>query len=245
MKLFKNKKTGKMYVTLSEKKDCLVGFDGVPYTGSSDDVEEVSTTASAQDFRRLHIVEETFSAGCDKDWHLKDILYVPVDGKDVAFRVEHISDEKVYFVAVDAVGKSNMTNMNDYLDAYLAKMPESLVNIMCEIEHCADGNLVRRSKLTLLSRKNVKDDEFKYDLNGADDILFDGLQTEAECCKNLDGETMYYWLDTPTSSPYADNSTNFMNVSSNGYPSYNTNASSTGAVVPCFSIRKQQKADCE
>lgn len=54
MKLFKNKKTGKMYVTLSEEKDYLVGFDGVPYTGSSDDVEEVSTTASAQDFRRLH-----------------------------------------------------------------------------------------------------------------------------------------------------------------------------------------------
>lgn len=234
MKLFKNKKTGKMYVTLSEKKDCLVGFDGVPYTGSSDDVEEVSTTASAQDFRRLH-----------KDWHLKDILYVPVDGKDVAFRVEHISDEKVYFVAVDAVGKSNMTNMNDYLDAYLAKMPKSLVNIMCEIEHCADGNLVRRSKLTLLSRKNVKDDEFKYDLNGADDILFDGLQTEAECCKNLDGETMYYWLDTPTSSPYAGNSTGFTLVNIYGNPSYNYNASYTYAVVPCFSIRKQQKADCE
>lgn len=245
MKLFKNKKTGKMYVTLSEEKDCLVGFDGIPYTGSSDDVEEVSTTASAQDFRRLHIVEETFSAGCDKDWHLKDILYVPVDGKDVAFRVEHISDEKVYFVAVDAVGESNMNNMNDYLDAYLAKMPENLVDIMCEMEHCADGNLVRRSKLTLLSRKNVKDSEFKYDLNGADDILFDGLQTEAECCKNLDGETMYYWLDTPTSSPYADYSAYFMSVYYFGLPYYTTSASSTFAVVPCFSIRKQQKADCE
>ena len=64
MKLFKNKKTGKMYVTLSEEKDCLVGFDGVPYTGSSDDVEEVSTTASAQDFRRLHEEANGFSIGC-------------------------------------------------------------------------------------------------------------------------------------------------------------------------------------
>ena len=245
MKLFKNKKTGKMYVTLSEEKDCLVGFDGVPYTGSSDDVEEVSTAASAQDFRRLHIVEETFSAGCNKDWHLKDILYVPVDGKDVAFRVEHISDEKVYFVAVDAVGESSMNNMNDYLDAYLTKMPESLVNIMCEMEHCADGNLVRRSKLTLLSRKNIKDSEFKYDLNGADDILFDGLQTEAERCKNLDGETAIYWLDTPTSSPDADGSANFMNVNNGGNPGINNSASGSNAVVPCFSIRKQQKADCE
>ena len=64
MKLFKNKKTGEMYVTLSEEKDCLVGFDGVPYTGSSDDVEEVSTTASAQDFRRLHEEANGFSIGC-------------------------------------------------------------------------------------------------------------------------------------------------------------------------------------
>ena len=64
MKLFKNKKTGKMYVTLSEEKDCLVGFDGIPYTGSSDDVEEVSTTASAQDFRRLHEEANGFSIGC-------------------------------------------------------------------------------------------------------------------------------------------------------------------------------------
>ena len=245
MKLFKNKKTGKMYVTLSEEKDCLVGFDGVPYTGSSDDVEEVSTAASAQDFRRLHIVEETFSAGCDKDWHLKDILYVPVDGKDVAFRVEHISDEKVYFVAVDAVGESNMNNMNDYLDAYLAKMPENLVNIMCEMEHCADGNLVRRSKLTLLSRKNIKDSEFKYDLNGADDILFDGLQTEAERCKNLDGETAIYWLDTPTSSPLVGHSTTFVYVNYGGTPYNSYDATVALAVVPCFSIRKQHKADCE
>ena len=55
---------------------------------------------------------------------------------------------------------------------------------------------------------------------------------------------MYYWLDTPTSSPYADNSTSFMIVHYKGYPSYYL-ASYTYAVVPCFSIRKQHKADCE
>lgn len=245
MKLFKETKTGEIFFAPTDRKDFLMRFDGAIVVGNTSDLEEVDTKPVKQNFRRLHVVEESFSFGCDKDWHLKDILYVPVDGKDVAFRVEHISDEKVYFVAIDAVGKSSMTNMNDYLDAYLAKMPESLVNIMCEMEHCADGNLVRRSKLTLLSRKNVKDSEFKYDLNGADDILFDGLQTEAECCKNLDGETMCYWLDTPTSSPYAGNSAYFVNVSHYGYPGSGGNAIGTGAVVPCFSIRKQQKADCE
>ena len=244
MKLFKDEH-GEMFLAPTGQVEFLLSFDGKLIIGNEEMYKEVSTTASKQDFRRLHIVEETFSIGCDKDWHLKDVLYVPVDGKDVAFRVEHISDEKVYFVAVDAVGESSMNNMNDYLDAYLEKMPESLVNIMCEMEHCADGNLVRRSKLALLSRKNVKDSEFKYDLNGADDILFDGLQTEAERCKNLDGETVIYWLDTPTSSPTAGGSTYFVLVYGIGYPYGNYSASHAYAVVPCFSIRKQQKADCE
>ena len=56
---------------------------------------------------------------------------------------------------------------------------------------------------------------------------------------------MYYWLDTPTSSPYAGYSAYFVFVSSNGNPSTNHYATYTFAVVPCFSIRKQQKADCE
>lgn len=244
MKLFKETKTGEIFLAPTGSKDFLMRFDGTVVVGNISDLEEVDTNPVKQNFRRLHIVEEKFSFGDDQDWHLKDVLYVPVDGKDVAFRVEHISDEKVYFVAIDTVGKSSMTNMNDYLDAYLAKMPESLVNIMCEMEHCADRNLVRRSKLTLLSRKNVKDSEFKYDLNGADDILFDGLQTEAERCKNFDGETAWYWLDTPYSSPYVTNSTNFCCVDNYGYVT-NVGANYSYAVVPCFSIRKKRKADCE
>lgn len=81
--------------------------------------------------------------------------------------------------------------------------------------------------------------------NGADDILFDGLLTEAERCKNFDGETEWYWLDTPYSSPIASASTYFMGVSYGGYPSTSNYASGTFAVVPCFSIRKKRKADCE
>lgn len=200
-------------------------------------------SVSANDFSRLHIVEESFSFGRDQDWHLKDVLYVPVDGEEVAFRVEHISDDKVYFVAVDAVGKSDMNDMNNFLDGYLKKLPEDLVRNMCEIEHRIKGNLVRRSKLTLLSRGNISDTNGRC--NGADDILFDGLKTEAECCKNFDGETEWYWLDTPTGSPLAFDSANFMGVHSNGTPYYTTNASNAHAVVPCFSIRKKRKAACE
>lgn len=202
-----------------------------------------SVSVLANDFRRLHVVEESFSFGCDQDWHLKDVMYVPVDGEEVAFRVEHISDDKVYFVAVDAVGKSTMKNMNNFLDDYLKKLPENLVRNMCEIEHKVEGNLVRRSKLTLLSRGNISDTNGRC--NGIDDILFDGLLTEAERCKNVDGETEWYWLDTPSNSSLASDSTYFMSVYTSGSPYNNSGASNTYAVVPCFSIRKKRKAACE
>lgn len=78
-----------------------------------------------------------------------------LDGRkeDVAFRVEHISDEKIYFVAVDAVGKSTLKNINSFLDDYLNKMPKDLVTMMCQNEHCFGDDVVRKSKLTLLSEK--------------------------------------------------------------------------------------------
>lgn len=242
MKLFKETKTGEIFFAPTDSKDFLMRFDGAIVVGNTSDLEEVDTKPVKQNFRRLHVVEESFSFGCDQDWHLKDVLYVPVDGKEVAFRVEHISDDKVYFVAVDAVGKSTMKNMNNFLDDYLKKMPEDLVRNMCEIEHKVEGNLVRRSKLTLLSRGNISDTNGRC--NGVDDILFDGLLTEAERCKNLDGETEWYWLDTPYSSPFASYSTTFMGVGTSGSPYYSS-ASDTNAVVPCFSIRKKRKADCE
>lgn len=185
MKLFRNKNTEEMYISLTDSKDNLMDFNGNIITCSTEDYEEVNTKPKKQEFHRLHIVEESFDLRefCYKEWHLKDVLYVPVDNgygkEDVAFRVEHISDEKIYFVAVDAVGRSNMKDMNNFLDNYLKKMPKDLVTMMCQNEHLIDGNLVRKSKLTLLSRKNVSESEWDYECNGADDITFDGLKTEA------------------------------------------------------------------
>lgn len=237
MKLFRNKNTEEMYISFTDNKDNLVDFNGNTIICSTEDYEEVNTKPKKQEFRRLHIVEDVFCLEeiYYKDWHLKDILYVPVDGKEVEFRVEHITDDKIYFVAVEAVGKSTMEDVNSFLDDYLKKMPENLVTMMCQNEHSIDGNIVRKSKLTLLSRKNVSESEWDYECNGADDITFDGLKTEAERCKNFDGETEWYWIDTPRSSSNATSSTNFWNVASYGNVK-DHNVNTTGAVVPCFSI---------
>lgn len=246
MRLFKDKVTEKLWVEMCEGGN-LIDFAGHSYVGDISELIEVNTDPNKKEFRRQYIVEEKFNIDIDQNWHLKDVLFVPVEGKDVAFRVEHISEDRIYFVAVDAVGESTMLNMNKYLDDYLGKMPKALVNVMCEIEHVVDGNTIRKSKLTLLSGKNVLS-EAKHGYTGADDIEFCGLKTEAERCKNLNGETVWYWLDTPWErSPHVDSSTNFINVNIGGWPNYNYfggNAANTNAVVPCFAIARKPKAGC-
>lgn len=243
MRLFKDKVTEKLWVEMCEGGN-LIDFAGHSYNGDIDELIEVNTDPNSKEFCRQHIVEEKFNIDADQNWHLKDILFVPVEGKDVAFRVEHISKDKVYFVAVDAVGESTMLNMNKYLDDYLEKMPKALVNQMYEMEHVVDGNTIRKSKITLLSGKNVSS-EAKHDYTGADDIEFDGLKTEAERCKNFNGETAYYWLDTPWKrSPQVDSSTNFIRVDIGGWTNCYYNATVTSAVVPCFAIARKPKAGC-
>ena len=240
MKLFKDKATEKLWVEMCEGGN-LIDFAGHSYDGDIGELVEVNTDPNKKEFHRQHIVEEKFNIDTDQNWHLKDVLFVPVEGKEVAFRVEHISKDKVYFVAVDAVGESTMVKMNKCLDDYLEKMPKALVNQMCSIEHAVDGNTIRKSKLALLSGKNVSS-EVKHDYTGADDIEFEGLKTEAERCKNLNGETVWYWLDTPWErSPHVDSSTYFIYVGIGGWPGSYYYATNTYAVVPCFSIARKPK----
>lgn len=130
-----------------------------------------------------------------------------------------------------------MKDMNNFLDNYLKKIPKDLVTMMCQNEHLIDGNLVQKSKLTLLSRKNVSESEWDYECNGADDITFDGLKTEAERCKNFYGKTEWYWLDTPRSFPNVTNSKTFYLVHNSG-DVLTGGANYSSAVVPCFSIHK-------
>ena len=240
MRLFKDKVTEKLWVEMYEGGN-LMDFAGHSYDGDIGELVEVNTDPNNKEFCRQHIVEEKINIDTEQDWHLKDVLFVPVEGKDVAFRVEHVSKDRIYFVAVDAVGESTMVKMNKCLDDYLEKMPKALVNQMCSIEHAVDGNTICKNKLALLSGKNVSS-EVKHDYTGADDIEFEGLKTEAERCKNLDGETVWYWLDTPWErSPRVDSSTVFINVGSSGWPGNSGSAAYTSAVVPYFSIARKPK----
>lgn len=234
MKLFKHKEKEEYFLSLPDDVFLAIS-DGSKYAGNKDMLEEIKQIIESKpvikDFKRCHIIEETATLEKFKEWHLKDILFVPVNGKEIAFRVEHITEHRVYFVAVDVVGKSTMDNMSDFLDDFLKKMPDSLAERMLEMEHSVKGKIIRKSKLMLLSYGNVVYGDTRCD--GADDISFLGLMTEAERCKNLDGETCEYWIDTPD----AGYSTNFRSVYANGWTG-NYYAGDAGGVAVCFSIRR-------
>lgn len=175
----------------------------------------------------------------EMNFSLKDSIFVPIDGKDVEFVVEHIEPiddgRKVYFVAKDIYCKSSMDDMNDTLQTIYSKMPLVLRDKMSYITHETSDGFYSRNKLSLLSYGNLTGEEGYCE--GEDDVLFTGLQTEAERCKNIDGETYWYWTDSPNLSY----STTFTNVNNYGNL-YNSYASSVIGVVPSFSIIQNTKS---
>lgn len=170
---------------------------------------------------------------------LGDTLVVPINDNKYIFVVEHIrlmgnGKEKVYFVSKDVITISKMTpeKINNVLDELENGMPNELVNIMETFEHKKyDFGLSR--KLNLLSSANFRKDD---DAVGFDDIVFDGMKTEAERCKNYNSETYWWWLcDLWERSPGISYSTNFNLVT--GYGNlYGNTAGSVYGVVPGFSI---------
>lgn len=196
MKLFKNKKTGKMYVTLSEEKDCLVGFDGIPYTGSSDDVEEVSTTASAQDFRRLHEEANGFSIGCSvnnenkRKYKVGDKFSFSLkNGESVtALAVKEETDGMV-FIFEDCLSKAYPMNDNlmDMLNNELYRLfPDKIRDAMVSF----DGN----SMIRIPTEKEIFGVN-KYGEKESDDVKqFEPMKNRRNRIAFRNNEFEWYWL---------------------------------------------------
>ena len=239
-KLFVDKITGEKYIQWTDGK--FIELKDLDIS----ELEELPAVAEKHTYKSFNYVENHSSLEelLEKDWKLKDILYIPCGNKNIPFRVEHVTDEKVYLVSVDTVGKSTMNDMDEYLDNFLAKIPKAFLDICGEIEHKVNGCTIRKSKVTLLSYGNTTGCE---NCNSADDMQFAGLKTDAERCKNnANGETCWYWEDTPYNyedwdeDALASNFTNFLYVNANGHPYYGANASYAAGVCPCLSIKKNK-----
>ena len=230
IKIYKDKNTGKKYIKISD--------------GAYVAIEDVNTLGlveyKAENFAYTHNHYVTSKKKIDDilgaEYALKDTIIIPVGERNITFVVEHIAHfndhDKVYFVAKDIVGKSSINDMESFLDDFEALMPEELVENMCMVEHIIEDDdgkeFVYRRKLNLLSKANMNECDGH---SGDDDILFDGLKTEADRCKNYNGLTDYWWLR----SPGLGSSPNFWLVgASGGFSTYT--ASAVFGVVPCFSI---------
>lgn len=234
MKLFKNKKTGKMYVTLSEEKDCLVGFDGIPYTGSSDDVEEVSTTASAQDFRRLHEEANGFSIGCSvnnenkRKYKVGDKFSFSLkNGESVtALAVKEETDGMV-FIFEDCLSKAYPMNDNlmDMLNNELYRLfPDKIRDAMVSF----DGN----SMIRIPTEKEIFGVN-KYGEKESDDVKqFEPMKNRRNRIAFRNNEFEWYWLKNRG----VRGATSFAFVPGDGHASISDASYSIG-VRPLFKIR--------
>ena len=219
--------------------------------GSSPEIpyEEKQNEGVRVGYQMNCISEKYFSVSelAKHDFKLKEILKVPTKDRVIPFRVEHVTDEKAYLVAVDCVDRARMTDMNECLDEFMKELPEDFLDICGEIEHKVNGKLIRKSKVTLLSYGNTTGCE---NCNGADDTQFDGLRSEADRCKNDEkGVVRWYWEDTPydykdwDEYSYASNSTRFLGVGTGGYPCYNYFASYASGVCPIIAIKRKKKTE--
>ena len=190
-----------------------------------------------------HITRESFSAEdlARHDFKLKEVMYVPYCNKQIAFRVEHVTDEKAYLVAINCIGRTKIKNIDKCLDNFIKELPEDLLDICGEIEHRVNSQLIRKSKVTLLSYGNTAGCK---NCNGVDDIQFDGLRAEKSINEG-DEEICWYWEDTPydyeNDGYYASDSTQYRYVYFYGRPGHNYNSDSdSNGIHPCLCILRNR-----
>lgn len=233
MKCFRNKRDGKLYGEIDGRFFPLYDFD-------SDEVVEVGGKAHAQHVHGVVNTYDNVRSIINADYHLKDVLTIPIGERNVDFVVEHIQEveggRNIYFVAKDIYCKGTMKDVEDTLREIREKMPPEFVDELRYIKHKSKNGHELNGRVNILSMANIGKEG--YDC-GQDDIPFDGLLTEAERCKNYEGETDWYWL----SSPALSSSANFFYVSYNGSAGSSNNASSVYGVVPSFSFFNPNKQD--
>lgn len=82
MKLFRNKNTEEMYISLTDSKDNLMDFNGNIITCSTEDYEEVNTKPKKQEFHMLHCDKcnrrKWYQMGYDDGFEAQPEKWIPV-----------------------------------------------------------------------------------------------------------------------------------------------------------------------
>ena len=158
------------------------------------------------------------------------------NGKEVTFVVAHINpydENEVAFVLKDCLQERHtMIDMRKYLNEEIYDLlPDDLKAVIKKrtIKQRIDGEIEKyEDKLWLLSKMEIEGEAAESDV---DDVHFDLFHDERSRVKQIDGETMWYWLR----SPYTSTGCYFWSVGTNGV-SDSSNASGSYGVAFGFLI---------
>lgn len=111
MKLFRNKNTEEMYISLTDSKDNLMDFNGNIITCSTEDYEEVNTKPKKQEFHRFNCTNcsrrKWYQIGYNDGFEAQPEKWVPVssgklppDGEDVFVTYQDKDDPNERYIAI-------------------------------------------------------------------------------------------------------------------------------------------------
>ena len=250
-KVYRNKKTKELFMEV-ESGALISLFDGHVETLSEKKYDEVDTAPVKQQPTVIH-TEQIISGVTsfdeiqsllnnedillDEYFRVGDMLYIPIDGfeKPIPIEIVHMDYDKrrMYLMSRDILAKMPMDKVEAYFEELLDKLPHDFVSHLKPIEHI-NKNGTHKTLISLPSIRNMGRNEEQC--TGVDDIKLDKFDNEAARCKNFNGETVWYWTDTP--SVYY--STYFSFVSSTGCADAGCTCATSGGVCPLFLLSKDQ-----
>ena len=254
-KVYRNKRTKELFMKV-ESGALISLFDGHGETFSEKKYDEVDTAPVKQEPTVIHTeqiisgvtsFEEIQSLLNNEDilldeyFRVGDMLYIPIEGfeKPVPIEIVHMDYDKrrIYLMSRDILAKIPMDKVEAYFEELLDKLPHDFVSHLKPIEHI-NKNGTHKTLISLPSIRNMGCNKYN-ECTGIDDIEFNKFDNCAARCKNFDGETKWYWTDTP--SVYSSTTfTTFWGVSDYGGVFGGGNSNNSIGVCPCFKLSKDQ-----
>lgn len=196
---------------------------------------EVADIINRGEARRLFDIGDTISCTLKngKDVNLIVTAIDPYERNQVAFEFEDLlPDEKPMNNTSTNRGGWAESKMEQYMAEIFALLPDDLQSVVTPrkiVQKLSDGTTNRSDDNYLWLRSLTETGEqYNADIG---DVAFPYFIGQKRRVKELDGETMYYWLR----SPYVSYTTSFWYVCYYGN-CYYSNAANSYGVAPCFFI---------
>lgn len=198
--------------------------------------EEIADVINRGEARRLFDVGDSISCTLKNGKDAKFIITAinPYEPNQVAFEFDSLlPDTKVMNSRNTNRGGWAKSEMKEYMKEVFALLPDDLQAVITPrriVQKLSDGT-ENMSDDNYLWLRSLTESGRQYDAD-VGDVAFPYFTGQRSRIKELNDETMWYWLRSP-STGY---STYFWYVNSYGYCNYDDGALASGGVCPCFFI---------